>query len=332
MSKKRVATLGEIMLRLSPSRYDRFLNTDQYNSYFGGGEANVAISLAQFGHNSCFVTKLPDNDIGQSAINSIQRFGVNTEYIIRGGERIGIYFSETGVSMRPSKIIYDRKHSSFSNSEFEEYDFEDIFKDCAIFHISGITPALGKPSQRLTLETAKLAKKMGVLVSLDYNYRKKLWTEKESTEFMQELLPYVDILLGYIPKGVNWQTKEINEKEIEEGFLEYIDKYDLLLMASTIRNSISASHNELYAYMSDGTEFDKSSIYQIRVVNRIGGGDAFTAGILSELLYGSTNKEALEFAVAASSWKHTIATDHNIASRDEILSIAKGNLSGEVIR
>ena len=325
-------TMGELMLRLSPPRYERFLNTDSFESYYGGGEANVAISLAQFGHNAYYISRLPDNDIGHSALNMLRRFNVKTDYIKMAGERIGIYFSETGVSMRPSKVIYDRKQSAFTQIVPEDYDFERIFKDCAIYAISGISPALSREARDFTLYTARKAKEYGCIVSLDYNYRSKLWSRQACDAFMQELMPYVDILVGYIPYGVDWESEEVNYEQVERAFLEYIDKYNLLLMASTIRNSISASNNDLYALMHDGTQFVQSNTYSIRVVNRIGGGDAFTAGLLSELLYGSSMVDALEFAVAASSWKHTIVTDHNIATREEILKVAKGNLSGNVER
>lgn len=330
--KKKVVTLGEIMLRLSPPGHERFLRAQNYNAFYGGGEANVAASLSQYGHDAYFVTKLPENDIGQSAINSLKQSDVKTDYIIRGGDRIGIYFSETGASMRPSKVIYDRANSSFAKAKVEEFDFSKIFKDTEIFHISGITPAISDTAREIALESVKAGKKAGCTISLDYNYRSKLWTREEHDEAIKELLPYVDILLGYIPGGVNWETGEVDHSEVEKSFKEFLGKYDLKLMTSTIRNSISASDNELYAVMHDGEKYYKSNTYKINVVNRIGGGDAFAAGFLSELLYKSTHEQALEFAVAASSWKHTIYTDHNIATRDEIIEVAKGNVSGSVQR
>ncbi len=330
--KKKVVTLGEMIIRLSPNGCERFISTEKFHAYYGGAEVNVALSLSQFGHDTYFITKLPNNDIGQAGINSLRRFGVNTEYIVRGGERIGIYFAEKGASMRPSKIIYDRKHSSFSTSKFEEYDFENIFKDCYIFHISGISPALSNEAKELILKACEFAKKKNILVSYDFNYRTNLWTKKECMEFSDKIFRYVDILIGYIPKGVDWITQKLDHAEIKKGFEEYFTKYNLKLIASTIRNSISASDNQLYALMYDGKNYMISSTYDIRIVNRIGGGDAFTAGLLSEYLYGSESEKILEFAVAASSWKHTIDDDSNLATREEILQILDGNVSGKVQR
>lgn len=329
---KKVVSLGELMLRLSTVGYERFLKAHEFEAYYGGGEANVAISLAEFGHDSNFVTKLPNNDIAQSAINMLKQYNINTDYILRGGDRMGLYFSETGASMRPSKVIYDRIGSSFSMAKFHEFDFDEIFKDCALFHVSGITPALSESARELTLKAIKIAKDMGCIVSYDYNYRSKLWSREECDAFFEEVLPYIDVLIGYIPDGVNWDTDEVDHVKVAEGFKEFSDKYNLLLIASTLRNSISASDNELYAVMYDGVDYIHSKTYKIRIVNRIGGGDAFSAGLISELLYGSSNTESLEFAVAASAWKHTILGDHNIATRDEILKVSQGDLSGKVQR
>lgn len=278
------------------------------------------------------MTKLPENDIAQSSINMLKQFNINTDYILRGGDRMGLYFSETGASMRPSKVIYDRIGSSFAMANIDEFDFDEILNDCALFHVSGITPALSESTRSLTLKALKKAKENGCIVSYDYNYRSKLWSKEECDDFFQEALPYVDILIGYIPEGVNWDTDEVDHERVAEGFKKFSDKYNLLLIASTLRNSISASDNELYAVMYDGVEYIHSKTYKIRIVNRIGGGDAFSAGLISELLYGSSNIDSLEFAVAASAWKHTILGDHNIATRKEILKVSQGDLSGKVQR
>ncbi|MFM1540405.1 sugar kinase [Helcococcus ovis] len=329
---KNIVTLGEIMMRLSTSGFERFVGAKNLEIHYGGGEANVAIGLSNFGHNAKFVTKLPLNDWGKSAINTLKYYGVDTSNIIGGGDRIGIYYVEPGVSMRSSKIIYDRKNSSFSKSNFDEYDFDSIFENCDLFNISGITAAISKECKELTKFAIKKAKEKGCLVSYDYNYRKMLWEREESIEFLEEILPYVDILIGYIPKGIDWETNEINFDEVKNGFENLKKLYNIKLITSTIRESESASDNKLYAILYDGNDLLVSKKYKIRVANRIGAGDAYTAGFLSEYLYDSSSRDILEFAIACSSFKHTVMEDFNICTREEILKISKGDASGKVER
>ncbi|MFM1581108.1 sugar kinase [Helcococcus bovis] len=329
---KNVVTLGEIMMRLSTTGFDRFVGANNLEIHYGGGEANVAIGLSNFGHNAKFVTKLPLNDWGKSAINILKYYGVDTSNIIRGGDRIGVYYVEPGVSMRSSKVIYDRKNSSFSKSNLEEYDFNYIFKNCDLFNISGITAAISKECQELTKFAIKKAKENGCLVSYDYNYRKMLWEREESIKFLEDILPDVDILIGYIPKGVDWETNEVDLDEVKKGFEELKQSYGIKLITSTIRESESASDNKLYALLYDGNDLLVSKKHNIRIANRIGAGDAYTAGFLSEYLHNSSSRDILEFAIACSSFKHTVMEDYNICTRDEILKISKGDASGKVER
>lgn len=328
MSKK-IVTLGEIMLRLSPPGYERFLDSTRYEAFYGGCEANIAISLSMLGHDVEYLTKLPNNELGQAAINSLRSYGVETKNILRGGDRIGLYFSETGASIRASKVIYDRKHSSFSESSYEEYNFDKIFEDKYLYQISGISPALSEKNKDLILKSAKKAHEMGLIVSYDYNYRSNLWSREESEKFLEDIIPYVDILIGYIP---SWDGKEVDHSKFKESFIEFYDKYNLKIITSTLRESISASDNKIKAIMYDGKDYIISDTYDIRIVNRIGGGDAFTAGILSEYIYGSKSGRILEFGVAADAWKHTIYSDYNIATKNEIEEVLKGNKSGNVKR
>lgn len=328
----KVVALGELMLRLSPHRYNRFSNADSYDAYYGGCEANVAISLAQFGHDVEYVTKLPDNDLGQAAINTLRRYGVKTDNIVRGGDRIGIYFAENGASMRASKVIYDRKNSSFSDIVFDEFDFDEIFEGCEIFHISGISPALSEKCRIFIKDACKYAKEKNIKISYDFNYRANLWTLEECEEFSKEIFPYVNILIGYIPGGVDWENRTIDHRDVEESLRDFSKQYNIDIIASTLRETISASDNRLYAILFRDDEYIISNSYDIRIVDRIGGGDAFTAGVISEYIYGSDSKDLLEFAVAASAWKHTVYGDHNIANREEILSVSEGNHSGDVKR
>lgn len=326
---KKIVTLGEIMLRLSPPDNERFLDYRGFEAFYGGCEANVAVSLVMFGHDAEFITKLPGNDLGQTAINSLRTFGVKTENILRGGDRIGIYFTETGASIRSSKVIYDRKGSSFSDASYDEFDFDELFKGKDIYQVSGISPALGEKTKDLIFKSVKKAHEMGLTVCYDYNFRSSLWTREESEKFLEDLMPYVDILIGYIP---SWDGEVVDHDKFKNSFKEYYDKYNLKLITSTLRESVSASDNLIEAVMYDGKDYIISDTYDFRIVNRIGGGDAFTAGLLSEYIYGSDSRKMLEFAVASCVWKHTIHGDYNIASREEIEEIASGDKSGKVKR
>lgn len=339
---KKVVTLGEIMLRLSTPQFQRFVQADSFDVVYGGGEANVAVSLANYGYDSYYVSKLPKNEIGQAAINHLRRFGVNTNYIVRGGERVGIYYLESGASMRPSKVIYDRAHSSISEADVSDFDFDDIFKDADWFHFSGITPALSDKAAILTEEALKAAKKHGVTVSVDLNYRKKLWTPEKAKEVMTNLMQYVDVcigneedaqkVLGFKPGKTDVTTCELELAGYKDIFEQMKKKFGFKYVISSLRESYSASDNGWSACAYDGNEFYHSRKYDIRIVDRVGGGDAFASGVIYGLMEGKNFKDALEFGVAASALKHTIHGDFNMVTVEEVETLLKGDASGRVQR
>ncbi|MBN2259224.1 MAG: sugar kinase [Clostridiales bacterium] len=338
----KVVTMGEIMLRLSTPGYQRFIQSDSFDAVYGGGEANVAVSLANYGLKSYFVTKLPQNPIGDSALSQLRKYNVNTEYIARGGERLGIYFLETGASMRPSKVIYDRANSSISESDVSDYDFDEIFKDADWFHFTGITPALSEKAAKLTEEALKAAKKNNVIVSVDLNYRKKLWTPEEAQKVMTKLMAYVDVCigneedaektLGFKPGETDVTSGELELDGYKRIFKEMKDKFDFKYVVTSLRKSYSASDNGWSALIFDGDEFYHSKEYDVRIVDRVGGGDSFAAGLIYSILNKKSMIDSLEFAVAASALKHTIPGDFNLVSVDEIDTLVGGDSSGRVQR
>jgi 2-dehydro-3-deoxygluconokinase len=341
MSKK-VVTMGEIMLRLSPPRYERFVQAGQFDIVYGGGEANVAISLANYGYDAYFVTKLPAHEIGQAAVNALRRYGVHIDYIARGGDRVGIYFLENGASMRPSKVIYDRAHSAIAEADLGDFDFDTIFKDAAWFHISGITPALGAKAAALTEAALKAAKQAGVTVSVDLNYRKNLWTPQQAKACMTGLMQYVDVcigneedaekVLGFKPKGTDVSKGELNLDGYKQIFKEMKDTFGFKYVTTTLRESRSASDNGWSALIYDGSEFYHSRKYDVHIVDRVGGGDSFSGGLIYGLLEKKDMKQALEFATAASALEHTIHGDANMVSVKEVETLAGGDASGRVQR
>jgi len=338
----KVVTMGEIMLRLSTPGFERFVQANSFDAIYGGGEANVAVSLANYGFDSYFVTKLPEHEIGQAAVNELRRYGVNTDYIARGGERVGIYFSETGASMRPSKVIYDRSNSSIAEATVEDFNFTEIFKDAKWFHISGITPAISKSGAEITRAAMKAAKEAGVTVSIDLNYRKKLWTPEEAQEVMRDLMQYVDVCigneedaslsLGFTPKGLDVTSGKINIEGYKQILKEMKEEFGFKYVASSLRESYSASDNGWSACIYDGKEFYQSKKYDVRIVDRVGGGDSFASGLICGLLDGKSTSDALEFGVAASALKHTIKGDFNHMSRSEVQTLVDGDSSGRVQR
>lgn len=339
---KKVVTLGEIMLRLSTPRYERFVQSESFDVVYGGGEANVAVSLANYGFESYFVSKLPKNDIGQAAINHLRRFGVNPKFIERGGDRVGIYYLESGASMRPSKVIYDRAHASIAEAEVSDFDFDEIFKDADWFHFSGITPALSDKAVILTEAALKAAKKHGVTVSVDLNYRKNLWTPARAKEVMTHLMQYVDVcigneedaekVLGFKPGETDVTSGELELAGYENIFEQMKEKFGFKYVISSLRESYSASDNGWSACAYDGNEFYHSRKYDVRIVDRVGGGDSFASGVIYGLLEGKDFKDALDFGVAASALKHTIHGDFNLVSIAEVENLLKGDASGRVQR
>jgi 2-dehydro-3-deoxygluconokinase len=338
----KVVTMGEIMLRLSTPGYKRFVQSDSFDVVYGGGEANVAVSCANYGHDAYFVSKLPTHEIGQSAVNTLRRFGVHTDYVARGGERVGIYFLETGASMRPSKVVYDRANSAIAEADIEDFDFDAIFKDADWFHWSGITPAISKKSAKLTEAALIAAKRNNVTVSVDLNYRKKLWTPAEAQEVMTHLMQYVDVLigneedaelcLGYKPGHTDVTQGELEIGGYERIFTEMKEQFGFKYLVTTLRESYSASDNGWSALIYDGEEFYRSRKYDVRIVDRVGGGDSFAGGLIHGLLTKDNMKDALEFAVAASAMKHTIPGDMNQVSVAEVENLAGGDASGRVQR
>ncbi len=339
---KKVVTLGEIMLRLCTPGFDRFVQADSFDVIYGGGEANVAVSLSNYGFDAYYVTKLPKHEIGQAAVNALRRYGVHTDYIARGGDRVGIYFSETGASMRPSKVIYDRANSAIAEADVSDFDFDEIFKDAKWFHFSGITPAISKKGAEITKAAVKAAKKHGVTVSVDLNYRAKLWTPEEAQEVMRDLMQYVDVCigneedaslcLGFTPKGLDVTKGKLDIKGYEVIFKEMMEEFGFKYVVSSLRESYSASDNGWSACIYDGKEFYHSKKYDVRIVDRVGGGDSFASGVICGLLDGKSTKDALEFGVAASALKHTIRGDFNMVTRSEVENLVGGDGSGRVQR
>lgn len=340
--ENKIVTMGEIMLRLSSPQGKRFVQSDSFDVNYGGGEANVAVSLANYGHEAYFVSKVPSHEIGQSALNSLRRFGVHTDYVARGGDRLGIYYLETGASMRPSKVIYDRAGSSISMATPEDFNFDAIFRDAVWFHWSGITPAISDQSAECLRAACQAARKAGVTVSCDLNYRKKLWTPEKAQSIMRPLMEYVDVCigneedaelcLGFRPNAdvENGQTATEGYKAIFRGMME---TFGFRYVVSTLRESFSASHNGWKAMLYDGNEFFVSRRYDILpITDRVGGGDSFSGGLIHGLVSGMTPADSLEFAVAASALKHTIPGDVNLVSEAEVMSLMKGSGNGRVER
>ncbi|CDR31225.1 5-dehydro-2-deoxygluconokinase [Acholeplasma oculi] len=338
----KVVTLGEIMLRLSTPGVKRFVQSESFDVVYGGGEANVAVSLANYGHEAYFVTKLPKHEIGQSAVNALSRYGVKTDFIARGGDRVGIYYLETGASMRPSKVIYDRANSSIALAKANEFDWAQIFKDAKWFHFSGITPALSADAAELTKMALIKAKEFGVTVSVDLNYRKKLWTPAKAQEIMRPLMQYVDVcigneedaelVLGFKPKGVDVHSGKLDIKAYHQIFEEMKEAFGFKMVATSLRESYSANHNGWKILLYNGKEFFESRRYDINpIVDRVGGGDSFSGGLIHGLLTRN-EQEACEFAAAASALKHTIPGDFNLVSEEEVLVLVKGDQSGRVQR
>ena len=338
----KIVTLGEIMLRLSPAGNYRFVQSESFQIFPGGGEANVAVSLANYGHTACFVSKLPSHEIGQIAVNALRRYGVKTEYISRGGDRIGLYYAETGASMRPSKVIYDRTHSAIAEADISDFDFDKIMEDADWFHWSGITPAISDKAAEIVRVACEAAKRHGVTVSVDLNFRKKLWTSEKAISVMRPLMQYVDVCigneedanmcLGYKPDAdvEGGKTDAEGYYEIFKGMMK---EFGFKYVVSTLRESYSASHNGWKALIYDGKTFYESKHYDINpIIDRVGGGDSFSAGLIHGLLSYKDQAKALEFAVAASALKHTIPGDFNLVSTSEVESLAKGNANGRVQR
>lgn len=339
---KRVVTFGEVMLRLAPEGYYRFLQADSFGATFGGGEANVAVSLANYGIDAAFVTKLPSHEIGQMAVNSLRKYGVDTSRIVRGGDRVGIYFLEKGASQRPSKVIYDRAHSAISEATSADFKWDEIFEGADWFHFTGITPALGDNVAEICLEAVKSAKKHGLKVSCDLNYRKKLWTREKAGKVMAELMPYVDVCIaneedaadvfGIKAADTDVTKGEVNHEGYKDVAKQLKERFGFEYVAITLRGSISANDNDWAAMLYDGENYCFSKQYRMHIVDRVGGGDSFGGGLIYAMLNGYSSQETIEFAVAASCLKHSVEGDYNMMSVSEVKNLAGGDSSGRVQR
>lgn len=338
----RIITFGEIMLRLAPMNYDRFVQSKAFTAVYGGGEANVAVSLANYGKEAAFVSKLPTHEIGQSAVNELRKFGVDTSTIVRGGERVGIYYCEKGCSQRPSKVIYDRAYSSIAEAKRGDFNWDEIFEGAEWFHFTGITPALSEECAAITLDAVKAAQAKGVTVSVDLNYRKKLWSTEKAGQVMDEIVKYCDVVIANEEDAEKVFGITAGETDVTGGHLsdegykdvarQLTERFGLKYVAITLRESFSASMNGWSAMLYNGSEFFKSKRYEITIIDRVGGGDSFGGGLIYALTSGKNDQDAIEFAVAASCLKHTIEGDMNLVSVEEVETLAGGDGSGRVQR
>ncbi|MEG1846955.1 MAG: sugar kinase [Lachnospiraceae bacterium] len=340
--KQKIITFGEIMLRLAPEGYYRFVQADSFGATYGGGEANVAVSLANYGFDAGFVTKLPTHEIGQAAINSLRRYGVDTSHISRGGDRVGIYYLEKGASQRPSKVIYDRAGSSIATASSVDFDWDTIFQGVDWFHFTGITPALNQEVAAICMEACKAAKKAGITVSCDLNYRNKLWSKEQAGKVMGQLCEYVDVCIaneedaadvfGIHAANTDVTTGTVNREGYKEVARQLAERFGFSKVAITLRESLSANDNNWSAMLYDGVDYYFSKQYKMHIVDRVGGGDSFGGGLICASLKGYDAQATIEFAVAASCLKHSVEGDFNMVSLAEVQKLAGGDASGRVQR
>lgn len=343
---KRVVAFGEIMMRLSSPGFQRFTQSRSFDVCYGGAEANVVVSLAHFGLPVEFVTRLPDNDLGEACLQFVRQYGVGVDKILRGGDRLGLYFLEVGAMQRGSKVIYDRTGSAMATIEPGMFDWRQIFAGASWFHWSGITPAISRGASEVTLEAVQVAREMGLTVSCDWNYRQKLWRwGKPAGDVMSELMPYCDVIVANeehakilfgieLPQSLPSEGKHGGDRQF--ALCEALAKRfpNLRQIAVTLRRAVSASHNTIGGALWDGGQFYTGPTYDVtHIVDRVGGGDAFTAGLLYGLLaYGDDRQKTIDFAVAANCLKHSIFGDFNLATVAEVENIMRGNVSGRVSR
>ena len=338
----RVVTFGEIMLRLAPNGYYRFFQEDQLQASFGGAEANVAVSLANFGMDAAFVTKVPDHAVGRAAVSDLRKFNVDTSGIVYGGERLGIYFLEKGASQRSSLCIYDRNHSSIQEAGLDDFDWDAIFEGADWFHFTGITPALGGNLAELCERACEAARRKGIKISCDLNYRSKLWSRVEASKTMERLCRYVNVCIANEEDakdvfGIEAPNTDVNSGKLDKSGYAYVaeqlaDRFGFDQVAFTLRSSISASDNDWAGMIYDGLNSYFSKTYHLHIVDRVGGGDSFSAGLIYSLLLNKSPQEAIEFAVAASALKHSIEGDFNRVSAAEVESLAGGDSAGRIKR
>lgn len=337
-----VVCFGEIMLRLAPPGYLRFEQATAMEVVYGGGEANVCVALTNFGVDAGLVTRVPDNPIGQSAVNEMRRYGVDTRWMLRGGERLGIYFLEKGASQRPSKVVYDRKLSSISTSKKTDFAWTEIFSGATWFHFTGITPALGENVSECVLDACKAAKTLGLTVSCDLNFRKNLWTSEQAGKTMAQFMPYVDVCIaneedaekvfGIKAKNTDIKGAFLSHEGYKDVARQLTERFGFKAVAITLRGSISASDNMWAAMLFvDGTYYF-SREYPVHIVDRVGGGDSFAGGMIYAMLNKMGPQDTLEFAVANSCLKHSVEGDHNHVTLAEVRTLMSGDGSGRVQR
>lgn len=329
---KKIVCFGEIMMRLNPLNKERFIQADNFAISYSGAEANVCASLANYFEDSSqiyFVSKVPANELGKSSIKTLRSQNINTEYVVQGGQRLGLYFLEEGASQRPSKVIYDRKNSSFAESSVNDYNWDIIFEDCSWFHFSGITPALSENLAEICKMACKKAKEKNIKISCDLNYRKKLWTTEKANSVMSELFEFVDVCIANEEDVQNVFGLQGSYEELAQ---KIIQKFSCKLVAFTLRESFSADKNIWSSLLFSKTESFKSEKYEIQIVDRVGAGDSFSGALIYALLNDYSNQNSLEFATAASCLKHSIHGDFNQVTVDEVLSLMKGNSNGRIQR
>ena len=339
---KRIVTFGEIMMRLNPEGYGRFVQADKFEASYAGGEANVAVSLANYGNDAAFCTKVPAHEIGQCAVNALRHFGVDTSAMVRGGPRLGVYFVEKGASQRGGKVIYDRTNSAIALAKREDFDWNAILDGADWFHWTGITPALGGELPEIVLDALKKCREKGITVSCDLNYRGKLWTREKAGEVMSRLVPYVDVCIGNEEDaadvfGIHAADTDVSTGKLnQEGYIsvakQICKRFGCKKVAITLRGSLSASDNNWAGMLYDGEKAYFSKNYLIHIIDRVGGGDSFGGGLIHALLKEWQPQQVIEFAAAASCLKQTIEHDFNLVSEAEALTLAGGNASGRVQR
>ncbi|NLI20586.1 MAG: sugar kinase [Clostridiales bacterium] len=338
----KIITFGEIMLRLNPAGYLRFVQAERFEASYAGGEANVAVSLANYGHHARFVTKVPDTDIGQCAVNALRRYGVDTAGMARGGPRLGIYFVEKGASQRGSKVVYDRAGSSIALSKREDFDWNAILDGADWFHFTGITPALGGELPDICLDALTACREKGIATSCDLNYRGKLWSREKAGEVMATLMPRVSVCIaneedaadvfGIRAANTNVQSGRLDHAGYVDVARQLTERFGFSGVAVTLRGSLSATDNDWAGMLYQGGEAYFSPTYRIHIVDRVGGGDSFGGGLIHALVSGFGPQAAIDFAVAASCLKHSVEQDFNHVSEKEVLALAGGNASGRVQR
>jgi len=339
---KKAVCFGEIMMRLNPKEYLRFVQAGEFEVSYAGGEANVAVSLANYGVDSYYVTKVPSHEIGQCAINELRRFGVKTDLIKRGGDRLGVYFIEKGAAQRASKVIYDRANSAIAESRPGDFDWDNIFDGADWFHFTGITPALSDSCAELSLEAVRAAKRLGVKVSCDLNYRKKLWSTEKAGRVMAGLMEYVDLCIANEEDasdvfGIKAEGTDVEKGELShEGYIsvakQLTDRFGFDKVAITLRGSISASDNKWSGMLYTGGQTYFGPEFVIHIVDRVGGGDSFGGALIYSLLEDYDCQKAINFAVSASCLAHSVEHDFNLMSKSEVEALAKGQASGRVQR